>query len=267
MLAPLSPGPMIRALRLARRLSQEELAHRAEISTRHLSCLENGRAHPSHTMVLVLGSALDLPLRQRNTLLAASGFAPAYRVSPLDDPEMAHVHQAVSRILALHEPHPAILLDRGWNILRLNDGAARLLTWCGLSTSASSPINIHRLVFDTALGLRSSIVNFDAVADAILERLRTEADVDPDLRVLLHELERLRGTARRPRPMIANPIAIPLHLRRDDGEVRYFTTLTTLGTPLDVTAQELRIEGYFPLDDATEAFARRLANGPPRTVP
>jgi len=111
MIAPQSPGPLLRALRVARRLSQEELASRAEISTRHLSYLESGRARPSHTMILILGSALDLPLRDRNTLLSAAGFAPVYRASPLEDPAMSHVHQAISRLLGLHEPHPAILLD------------------------------------------------------------------------------------------------------------------------------------------------------------
>jgi transcriptional regulator with XRE-family HTH domain len=252
---------MIRALRLARRLSQEELAHRADVSTRHLSCLEGGRARPSHTMILVLGSALDLPLRERNTLLVAAGFAPVYRISPLDDPAMAHVHQAVSHILRLHEPHPAILLDRGWNVLRLNAGAQRLFQWCGLTLPAGEPANVHRILFDASVGLRPWIVNFDAVADAVLERLRTEVDVDPSLHALLVDLERLRGSSRaRPAAPTANPVALPLHIRREGVDLRYFTTLTTLGTPLDVTAQELRIEGYFPMDEATGAFAHSLVH-------
>ncbi len=264
-IAPLSPGPMIRSLRQARRLSQEQLADRAEISTRHLSYLESGRAKPSHTMLLVLGSALDLPLRDRNTLLVAAGFAPVYRISPLEDPAMAHVHQAVSHFLRLHEPHPAILLDRAWNILRLNNGAMRIFAWCGLTLpSGGGPINALRAAFDPALGLRDCVVNFEDLADATLERLRTEADVDPSLSDLLRDLERLRGP-HRARAVSAgvNPVAMPVHLRRGDQELRYFTTLTTLGTPLDVTAQELRIESYFPLDEATEKLARTLSEAAP----
>jgi transcriptional regulator with XRE-family HTH domain len=252
---------MIRALRLARRLSQEELAHRAEVSTRHLSCLEGGRARPSHTMILVLGSALDLPLRERNTLLVAAGFAPVYRISLLEDPAMAHVHQAVSHLLRHHEPHPAILMDRAWNVLQLNAGAQRLFRWCGVTLSASAPANAHRILFDPALGLRPWIVNFDAVADAMLERLRTEVDVDPSLHALLIDLERLRGKTRpRPGAPTANLVALPIHIRRENEDLRYFTTLTTLGTPLDVTAQELRIESFFPMDEATSAFAHRLSS-------
>jgi len=251
---------MLRALRLARRLSQEELAARAEISTRHLSCLESGRARPSHTMLLVLGSALDLPLRERNTLLVAAGFAPVYRVSPLDDPEMAHVHQAITRIFDLHEPHPAMVLDRSWNVLRLNAGAVRLFGWLA-PTMRPGPLNVLRAVFDPAAGLRPHVANFDALGAAMLERLRTEAGVDPELASLLEELEAHWREAgmRSARPAGPHPVALPIHLRKDGVDLRYFTTLTTLGTPLDVTAQELRIEGYFPLDEATDTFARRLA--------
>lgn len=259
MLAPQSPGPMIRALRLARRLSQEALAERAEISTRHLSCLESGRARPSHTMLLVLGSALDLPLRDRNTLLIAAGFAPVYKISALEDPAMAHVHQGITRMLKLHEPHPAVLLDRTWNVLRVNGGAGRLFAWAGLKPKAGETLNLYRAMFDPAIGMRQWIVNFDALADAALERLRTEADVDPSLQGLVVDLERLRGKNRtRPTELGPNPIALPIHIRRGDVDLHYFTMLTTLGTPLDVTAQELRIEGYFPMDDATEAFSHRL---------
>lgn len=253
---------MLRALRLARRLSQEELARRAEVSTRHLSCLEGGRAKPSHTMLLVLGSALDLSLRERNTLLAAAGFAPVYRVSPLEDPLMSHVHQAVARLLRLHEPHPAMLLDRAWNVLQLNQGAARLFSWCGVGLSATNgpaALNAYRVLFDSSLGLRPLVVNFEEVADAALARLRTEADVDPSLGGLLRDVERLRGPARaRPASPGPNPVALPIHLQHRGVSLRWFTTITTLGTPLDVTAQELRIEGYFPLDDETDAFARSL---------
>ncbi|MFS8065131.1 MAG: helix-turn-helix domain-containing protein [Byssovorax sp.] len=260
MIAPNSPGPLLRSLRIGRRMTQEELARRAEISTRHLSCLETGRALPSRTMLLILGSAMDVPLRVRNDLLAAAGFTPVYRTSPLEDPAMSHVQHAVARILRLHEPHPAMLLDRSWNILQVNGGAARLFDWCGIRLSGAGPISLVRTLFDESLGLRSCLVNFDVIAAEVLARVRTEADVDPSLRTLLVELERLRG---KPNHGLATgaaaAVALPIHIRRGDTDLRYFTTLTTLGTPLDVTAQELRIEVYFALDRATEEFGRALA--------
>ncbi len=263
MIASQTPGPLLRALRHARRLTQEEVAHRAEISTRHLSFLESGRALPSHTMLLVLGSALDLPLRDRNTLLVAAGFAPVYRISPLEDPAMVHVHHAITRLLAIHEPHPALLLDRSWNVLRLNSGAARVFAWCGvdLPGGEGGTLNALRVLLDPRFGLRERVVNFDALADAALARARTEADVDRSLAPFLDELLALRGaTPNGARRAIAeNLVALPIHLRKGGRDLRYFTTLTTLGTPLDVTAQELRIEGYFPVDEATDSFGRELA--------
>lgn len=262
MLAPKSPGHLIRSLRLARRLSQEELAFRAEISPRHLSCLETGRAHPSHTMLLILGSALELPLRVRNTLLIASGFAPVYQGLSIDDPAMGRVKQAIDRILALHEPHPAILLDRFHNVLQLNRGAERLFEWTGVRFPNNAIPNAIRALFDRSYGLRDCIVGFDSLASEILARIRTEAEVDPSLREFVVELERLRGMPdRQVETEDINHVAMPLHLRRGETNLRYFMTLTTLGTPLDVTAQELRIEGYFPMDRETEVFAEQAARG------
>ncbi|MBP9113516.1 MAG: helix-turn-helix domain-containing protein, partial [Polyangiaceae bacterium] len=216
MLAPQSPGRLIRSLRTSRRLSQEALAHRAGVSTRHLSCLESGRSRPSRTMLLGLGEALDLPLRDRNTLLVAAGFAPVFRMSPLEDPAMNHIHHAVEQILRVHEPHPAMLLDRHWNILRLNEGALRVFQWCGLTVPMGMPLNAYRAVFDPSYGLRSAIANFEDLADVVLRRLRVEADVDPDLRPLLFELDQLRGEKSakdEPNPG-PNPIALPIRLRK-----------------------------------------------------
>jgi transcriptional regulator with XRE-family HTH domain len=260
MLAPRSPGEVLRSLRVGRRLSQEELAHRAAISTRHLSCLETGRARPSHRMLLVLSSAMNLPLRVRNALFVASGFAPVYQGLPLDDPAMSRVSEAIARMLALHEPHPAVLLDRFHNVLKLNDGAARLFAWTGVRFPAGTPPNAVRALFDESLGLRECIVGFDSLADEVLARLRSEADADPALRAFVEEMEGLRGAASQPLDREAvNQVALPIHLQRDGTSLRYFTTITTLGTPLDVTAQELRIEGYFPMDDETHAFGQRMA--------
>ena len=258
MLAPKSPGPLIRSLRLARRLSQEELAHRAEISPRHLSCLETGRAYPSHSMLLVLGAAMDLPLRVRNTLLIAAGFAPVYLGLPLDDPALGRVKLAVEHILTHHEPNPAILMDRFHNVLESNNGAKRLFAWTGVRFPRDAAPNAVRAIFDKSYGLRECIVGFDGFASEVLARIRTEADVDPGLRDFVEEMEMLRGTPCEPVDSGAtNQVALPIHFRRGNTNLRYFMTLTTLGTPLDVTAQELRIESYFPMDVETEAFAQR----------
>ncbi len=261
MLASQNPGPLLRSLRLERRLTQEALAERAEVSTRHLSYLETGRARPSQTMLLVLANALDLPLRSRNTLLLAGGFAPVYAESPLAGEAMQRVQQAVSHILAMHEPHPALLLDKRWNVLQMNAGAARFFAWCEVRVPQDQPVNALRLFFDAQFGLRDKVCNFDVLAYEMQARLRHEAELDASSLSLLHEVEQWRGNVKKQNEVSSEwmPVALPIHFRKDNIDLNYFTTITTLGTPLDVTAQELRIEGYFPLDKATEAFARQLA--------
>lgn len=256
-----SPGPLLRSLRASRRLSQEELAGRAGISTRHLSCVETGRALASREMLLVLGSALDLPLRDRNALLAAGGFTPFYREAPLDDPAMTHVRRAVDHLLGHHEPHPAMLMDRTWNVLRMNAGAARLFAWLGGRFPPGSKPNALRMIFDPTLGFRPHLVDFEPLAEILIARTRREADVDPDpaVRALHDELVRLRGPASPSAEGDPLPVAVPLHIRHAGVDLRYFSTVTTLGTPHDVTAQELRIEALFPLDDATRDFALELS--------
>jgi transcriptional regulator with XRE-family HTH domain len=256
-----SPGPLLRTLRTARRLSQEVLAERAEISTRHLSCVETGRALASREMLLVLGSALDLPLRDRNALLVAGGFAPVYREAALDDASMTSVRQAIDHLLGHHEPHPAMVMDRRWDVLRVNDGARRMFEWLGVRLPVGARPNALRVLFDPAIGFRPHLVDFAPLAEALLARTRREADVDPDpaVRALYHELVKLRGLGSPCAPEGALPVALPIHLRKDGVELRYFSAITTLGTAHDVTAQELRIEALFPMDDATRAFARRLA--------
>ncbi len=211
-------------------------------------------------MLLVLGSAMDLPLRLRNNLLVAGGFAPVYQDSPLNDPAMGRVRQAIDRILALHEPHPAIVMDRFHNVLESNKGALHLFGWAGVRFPGTGPPNVVRAIFDRSYGLRDCIVGFDSLANEVLARIRTEADVDPSLRDFVSEMERLRGAPSAPLGSEeVSQVALPIHLRRGTTNLRYFTTLTTLGTPLDVSAQELRIEGYFPMDSETEAFGEHAA--------
>jgi transcriptional regulator with XRE-family HTH domain len=248
-------------LRASRRLSQEDLAGRAGISTRHLSCVETGRALASREMLLVLGSALDLPLRDRNALLAAGGFTPVYRAAPLDDPTMTEVRRAVDHLLGHHEPHPAVLMDRTWNVLRTNEGAARLFAWLGVRFPSDAKPNALRVIFDPTLGFRPHLVDFEPLAEILVARARREADIDPDpaVRALYDELVRLRGPASSSAFDSPLPVAVPVHVRHAGVDLRYFSTVTTLGTPYDVTAQELRIEALFPMDDATRDFAIEIS--------
>lgn len=257
-----SPGPLLRALRQERRLTQEALALRAEVSLRHLSFVENGRSQPSRTMLLRLAEALQLPLRVRNHLLTAGGFAPSVRTPLLDDPAWAPVHAAIERCFELHDPHPVLILDRGWNLIRASRAALRVFAWCGVSVAklAQANVSVLHVLFDPAWGLRAAVENFDAVADFVLARLRHEAFIEPSLRELVQELERLRGpvaSGRAPRPPDA--VVLPLHLRRGADCLRYFTLLSTFGTPLDAIAHELRMETYLPLDAETTALAAALA--------
>jgi hypothetical protein len=209
-------------------------------------------------MLLVLGSAMDLPLRVRNTLLMAAGFAPVYQDLPLDNPTLVRVKLAVEHILSHQEPNPAILLDRFHNVLKINKGAARLFAWAGVCFPSDVAPNAIRAFFDISYGLRERIVGFDDLAGEVIARLRTEADVDPGLQKFVEEMETLRGRAgERVDSERDHQVALPIHFRRGTINLRYFMTLTMLGTPLDVTAQELRIESYFPLDAETEAFGVR----------
>ncbi|MFV8749997.1 helix-turn-helix domain-containing protein [Nannocystaceae bacterium ST9] len=254
-------GPLLREWRTARRLTQQALAELAEVSTRHLSFLETGRAQASREMALVLGNALDLPLRERNMLLSAAGFAPVYRETALEAAPMQHVRKALDRLLDQQEPYPAMVLDRTWNLLRMNQGCTRLFgrLLAGRAPAPAIFANLGHALFHPQ-GLRSVIVDWPALAGVMAERLHREAAVDPELRALRDAVLGYEGVPDRLRvPGLEGvpPVAIPVHLRAPDGgEARLFTMLTSLGTPLDVTAQELRIELYFPLDDSSEAFLR-----------
>lgn len=254
-------GPMLKRLRATRALSQERLAEHAEVSPRHVSFLETGRAAPSREMVLVLASALDLPLRDRNGLLVAAGFAPVYAASPLEGPELEPIRRALDHLLGAHEPFGAIVVDRDWNVLRMNAGAQRLLGWAleGLSPPPDVMTNVLRATFDPA-ALRSRIVNWDEVAGSILDRIERELELELDDARRARMAALVGSLGERPRaPSSATSPVLPVRIRKGARELALFTTITTLGTPVDVTAQELRIESYFPADAATEAFLRQLA--------
>lgn len=261
---PLTFGSLLRRHRAGRGLSQERLAHDAEISTRHLSCLETGRAQPSRSMVLVLGSALDLTLRDRNGLLEAAGFVAAYRDTGLDAPEAASLRRAVDLVLDGMEPNGAVAVDRAWNLLKMNQGAARLFSTF-VDMAAAPPEIAQNVMVGTLhpLGLRASIVNFDEVAALMLERARREyarITDDPEIARVQKLVEAIPDL---PRPSVpAGPAMAPfltVHLRRGGIEARVFTTIATIGTAIDATAEELRLETYFPADDATRRLFADLA--------
>lgn len=259
-------GVMLRQHRSFRGLSQERLALDAEISPRHLSCLETGKATPSRTMVLVLGSALDLSLRERNALLEAAGFVAAYRDEPLDAPEAASLRRAVDLVLAAMEPNGAVAIDRAWRIAAMNGGAARLFsTFVDL---ASAPPDLMTNLLAALLdprGLRPAIVNLDEVLAVSLDRARREAARAAPGHPAHAEVRALEEAIGPGRKVSASEVPqgpfMTVHLRRGPHEARLFTTVSTIGTAIDATAEEIRIETYFPADDATARLLRELAGG------
>lgn len=252
---------LLRAHRTHHKWSQESLALSAEVSPRHLSCLETGKSQPSREMVLRLAEVLGLALRERNTLLVSAGFAAVYATTPLDDLAMAPLNRAIDLIFTQQEPYGAVLLDRCWNVVRANDGARRLLG-AFLDPSAvpmSVATNLLRATVHPA-ALRPHIVNFDDVAGLVLDRVERAHHAHPmdeELRALLEEIRGYVGTTRpvRSAPSGGAPFAV-LHLRRGDDDLRLFTLLTTIGTPIDVTAQDLTLESLFPADEATARWFR-----------
>jgi hypothetical protein len=221
-------------------------------------------------MVLLLGSALDLPLRDRNALLEASGFVAAYRDAPLDAPQSESLRRAVELVLEAVSPNGAVVVDHAWNLLRMNRTAKRLFElFVDMDTA---PPDLFRNVVVTTLhplGLRPSIVNFDEVAALTLDRGRREllrAPDDPLLRQLAEGLANIPGlpTARSVELLTSPGPFLTLHLKRGDVEARIFSTIATIGTPIDATAEELRIETFFPVDATTFALLRHLSEEPPK---
>lgn len=256
-------GGLLRASRRGRRLSQLDLALNAEVSQRHLSFLESGRARPSREMVLQLAQALDLPLDARNRLLGAAGFAGLYPRRQLDAEAMAPVRAALERMLALHEPFPAMVVDRAWNLVMANRALPKMFDLLGGMPAMATRVggsNLLRMTLHPQ-GLRPYILNFDEVAVHLLARSAHEALQHPVLDDLLKEVLRYPGLPRRSRnvdgsaPML--PV-LPMRIGLGGVELRLFTTITSFGTPLDVTADELRIENLFPADAASEALLRQL---------
>ena len=253
----------MRVWRERRRLSQLALACEAGISQRHLSFIESGRATPSREMALRLAEHLQAPLRDRNALLLSAGFAPVYRDRPFDDPAMASARAAVERVLAAHEPYPALAVDRRWNVVLANPAAVRLLAPIDPAL-AKPPVNVIRASLHPQ-GLSSRILNLGVWRAHLVERLRRQAALtgDPAIEALLAEV--VAYPEPRSAPLahdIADEVATPLRLRTHAGALSMFSTVTVFGTPVEVTLSEMTIEAFYPADVETANTLRRMADGP-----
>jgi transcriptional regulator with XRE-family HTH domain len=250
-------GPLLREWRQRRRLSQLDLALEAGVSARHVSFVETGRSRPSAEMVMHLSDQLDVPLRDRNGLLLAAGYAPAYGQRDLDTAEMAPVRDAIDRLLRGHEPYPALVVDRHWGMVSAN-ATIPLLTSGSADHLLEPPVNGLRLSLHPE-GLAPRISNLGEWRAHLLDRLGRQAVAsgDPALFALHEELAEYPGGDRGQRAELdAGDIAVPLRLQIDDTELSFISTATSFGTALDVTVSELSIEAFFPADDATAAALR-----------
>jgi transcriptional regulator with XRE-family HTH domain len=253
-------GKLLREWRSARGFSQLDLAMRAGFSSRHLSFIETGRTQPSRQALLILAETLDVPLRERNRLLEAGGYAHVYRQTPLDADEMRHVRGVLQFILDRHEPYGAVVLDRYSNLLMGNAAATRMLGTLVDSTLLSSSPNLLRMVFHP-LGGRRHIVNWNEVSRHLLARADRELSVPGDetaaaLLLELHSYAEPQACEAPAPPIRPADVLLPVHIRKDGLDLRLFSAIMTLGTPQDVTLQELRIETFFPADAATEQLLR-----------
>jgi len=244
-------GELLRQWRERRRISQLDLSIEADISSRHLSFVETGRSQPSRDMVLRLADTLDVPLRERNHLLLAAGYAPVYGEAALDAPQMAAVRQAIRLVLKAHEPFPAVVVDRGWNLVDAN-ATIDLLTAGAAPQLLEPPVNVLRLALSPD-GLAPRIVNLAEWHAHLLARLRREIAVSADERLieLLDELRQYPGDKPDVEPPGSGDVVVPLRIRTDLGELRLLSTVATFGTPLDVTVAELSIESFFPANPET----------------
>jgi transcriptional regulator with XRE-family HTH domain len=260
---PASPGPLVRVWRERRRLSQLALACDAEISQRHLSFIESGRATPSRDMVMRLAERLDVPLRDRNALLLSAGYAPIYPDRALDDPALSAARAAIERVLAAHEPYPALAIDRRWNLALANPAALRLMAPIDPEL-ARPPVNVIRASLHPR-GLSARIVNLAAWRAHLLERLRRQAALtgDPWMTALLAEVCAYPGPrAAQDGDLAADPaddIAVPLKLRTHAGLLSMFSTVTVFGAPSELVLAELSIESFYPADEETGRLLREAA--------
>jgi transcriptional regulator with XRE-family HTH domain len=267
---PTSFGILLKQWRDQRSLSQLDLALTSQVSQRHISFLESGRAKPSQEMVLKLATVLEIPLRHQNLLLSAAGFVPIHTETDLSAPEMTSISKAIDFMLHQQEPYPALVIDRYWNLLLTNQGAARLLNTfidpekLQARFCIDGKINLMRVVFDSQ-GLRPFIVNWEELAGHLLQRVHGEANSAIESKqstVLFDELISYPGVAelwQTSSRSTHNDLILTTHFRQNglnlrDLNLRFFSTIATLGTPYDITLQEIRIECLFPADEETERY-------------
>lgn len=261
--APLPVGTLLRDWRQRRRLSQLDLAGEADISTRHLSFVETGRSLPSREMVLRLAERLDVPLRERNRLLTAAGYAPMYAERRLDDPALAAAREAIELVLKGHEPYPALAVDRHWTLVSYNRAVPHLLA--GLPAELlTPPVNVLRLSLHPQ-GLAPRILNLGQWRAHLFARLRqqVQASGDPVLAALAEELRGYPGPPEEPidgRPGTEPGVIVPLQFASEQGPLSFIGTTTVFGTPVDITLSEIALETFFPADAATAAALRRLGD-------
>jgi transcriptional regulator with XRE-family HTH domain len=269
----LSPiGGLLKRWRMTRRLSQFELGLEADVSARHISFIETGRSRPSREMVLILSDVLDVPLRERNILLQAAGYASIYRETGLSDPQMAQVREALKLLLKQNEPFGAIAFDRRWDIVMVNEAYIRFIklllgedriSISPLTLIESPRLNLLNLLFDPK-GLRPYISNWEEVAREVLSQVHRVVswNRDPEVLEMLKIIFSYPGVPvrwREPDLEVTQSLIIPVELRFGEMVLRFFSTITTLGTPQDITLQELRIEAFHPVDTETEAIVRAMA--------
>lgn len=256
-------GHLLRQWRNQRGLSQLRLALDANVSTRHISFVENGHANPSREMIIHLCDVLDVPLRERNRILQAAGFASVYRHTPLDDPALSQVSRVVDLLLESSHPAGAVALDWGWNVVRANRAMLAVAArFADPALLAEQPPNVMRLLFAEG-GLHRFVQNWQELGPVVVGRIRREADYEGhgEAIEILDELLDHPWVAQewvdRGHEAPAPPL-VTMHLKRDELELRLFSTITTLGTPQDVTLQELRIETFHPADETSAGAMRRI---------
>lgn len=257
---PAGVGELLRSWRLRRRLSQLDLGLAAGVSTKHVSFIETGRSSPSREMILHLANELEVPMRERNVLLLAAGYAPRYAETPLDAEAMAAVRHAVQLVLDHHDPFPAVVVDRRWDVVTANASAA-LLTDGVDPGLLEPPVNVLRISLHPA-GLAPRVINFADYAAHLVSRLRrqVEQSADPDLEALLREVSAYPNVPSGNAGALPEPGVIqPLIIDAGGSRLSLFSTIATFGTPLDITAAELAIEAFFPADRATEQALRGTA--------
>ncbi|MDX3544466.1 helix-turn-helix transcriptional regulator [Streptomyces europaeiscabiei] len=256
-------GELLRQWRHRRRLSQLDLSLAADVSARHVSLVETGKSHPSAAMVLRLADQLDVPLRDRNRLLLAAGFAPRYAERPLDDDALTAARSAVERVLRAHEPYPALAFDRRWNIVMTNRAVEPFFADVDPDL-LRPPVNLIRLGLDPR-GFAPLVVNLADVRAVFRSRITRQLALAPDaeLTALYEELlepDPENGSGR----SVESDVVIPMILRFDGRELRLFSTITTFGTPMDITLDEVAIESYYPADTESAAYFEGAGSSPPR---